>query len=146
MNNSEKLVIITAVFVAVVGILTGLSIYVNQIDISTVPNWALPIVRGAIGFFAATPIIFALSYFRNILGYLRNWVTQQGTLNTEYELSRYRDTIFKYIAIVGPFAAAIPPPYQAVGTAIGTIFALIVDVTTSEWAKKTAPIATAMIL
>lgn len=139
MNNKEKLVIVTGFFIVIVSVLSALSIAVNSINISSVPEWALPIVRGAIGFFTATPVIFGISYFRNILGYFRNWVSQNGTPDTQYQFSRYKDTIVKYAAFIGPFAAAIPPPYQQVGTAIGTIIALVVDIVVSEFTKAKTP-------
>ena len=135
MNNSEKLVIITAFFIVAVGVFTGLSTVVSSLDISAVPEWALPIVKAAIAFFSATPIIFLVSYFRNILGYLKNWVIGHGTPATEYELRRYTETLVKYIAFIGPFAAAIPAPFTSIGTALGVIVALIVDIATSTWAQ-----------
>jgi hypothetical protein len=138
MNNSEKLVLIVALFTVVIGIFTSVASYAIQADISTWPTWAQPLLRDFLLFLGSTPAIFALAFFRNILGFLYNWIANHQTASVTYDFDRTLKTIALYLSFAGPITAAVPAPYNTLALPV----TFILDLAVSQINKIINPTAT----
>ncbi|OGD53432.1 hypothetical protein A3K80_00505 [Candidatus Bathyarchaeota archaeon RBG_13_38_9] len=135
MNNIEKLVLVTAISLLAIGAFTGVGQYLATVDISAMPNWASPIVSALVQFFTWAPVTFVVIYFRNIMGYIRNWVLKEKNEKVDYDLKRYMGTAFYYLGVFNVALVALPAPYNALAAAL----TFVVDILLSEYQKIIPP-------
>jgi hypothetical protein len=135
MDKKRNILFALAVFVVAVGALVAVTDYLQTIPFSSVPDWFQPILVALVRLVESSPGLLILAYFRNLTGLLHNYLKKEPDSGS-YDLTQLRDTIAKYYAFGGPFVAAVPSPYNQLGSAI----AFIVDVVMSNFNKVINPV------
>jgi len=137
MENKQKLILAFLIFVVIAGVLSGVGQAIAPIDVSQYPLFVQQIVSFLQSFFASSAVILVLAYFRNLFGYLRNYIAKEKTAVVDFEFKRFYDTILYYLGIANVFLAAVPQPYGALGVAL----VFVTDVATSEYKKVSEALA-----
>ena len=130
-GNKEKIALATAIIFLAITVFFAVGQAIQNIDISVVPEPYQPLVKVLIQFFSYAPLSFAVAYWRNITGYIRNWVIEKQTEKSVYQLQKYYETVMFYLAAFNTALSALPEPYNAVAAAV----VFLIDILTSEWKR-----------
>lgn len=139
MENKQKLILAFLIFVVIAGVLSSVGQAIASIEAWTLPYplFVQQIVSFLQSFFSSSAVILVLAYFRNLFGFLRNYIAKEKTAVVDFEFKRFYDTILYYLGIANVFLAAVPQPYGALGVAL----VFVTDVATSEYKKVSVALA-----
>ena len=140
MENKQKLILAFLIFVVIAGVLSSVGQAIAPIEAWTLPYplFVQQIVSFLQSFFSSSAVILVLAYFRNLFGFLRNYIAKEKMAVVDFEFKRFYDTILYYLGIANVFLAAVPQPYGALGVAL----VFVTDVATSEYKKVSVALAT----
>lgn len=122
-------------FLVIAGTFSTVEYFIKDIDVSPYPMFIQNVVIFLQRFFGTSAVILVLAYFRNLFGFIRNWLASKTTPKVQYEFARYNDTIIYYLGIANLALAALPEPFGYIAVA----FAFIVDIFVAEY-KKVKPV------
>lgn len=117
-----SLIICIAVFI-------GLNSLVQSLPLTDVPLFLQPYWLYVQQFFAKSQIIVAVTFGRNILGYLRNYYRSE--IGESYDVKRLYETWMYYIGGLTTVLTVVPAPYDAMCAAV----IVLLDFVTSEIGK-----------
>jgi hypothetical protein len=137
MENKEKLILAFLMFVVIAGVLSAVGQAIAPIDVSQYPLLVQQLVGFLQHFFGSAAVILVLAYFRNLFGYLRNYIAKEKTEAVTFEFKRFNDTILYYLGISNVFLAALPEPFGYLTVAL----TFIIDVAMSEYKKVSEALA-----
>jgi len=135
MVNAKKtgLVLLTAIML--LAVFTGISTYVSQVPIDSIPEPLLGFWGYVVTFFALAIVTTVVGFSRNILGYLAEYFKENHS--EEYDLNKLGETLALYVGVITmvlsaiePIASLVPPPYNnvvATVMAIGAATIVILD-------------------